>query len=113
MEINSTIIEAMGNINGLGELALYTNEITGGLIGFVFILIVSLTLFITLKSLGKENYNSAITSIFVGTVLAVIGRFISMVSVISAERTSLIGDKLMWACIVITALMVSLHKVME
>jgi len=111
--MNQTVIDSMSNVSSFGGMTLYANEISGGLIGVGIVLIVGVTLFITLKSLGKEMFECLAGSMFVATIVAVLSRFISGTSVITGVTTSLVGDKTMWACIVITALLVFLQKAMD
>ena len=113
MIMNQTVIDSMSNVSSFGGMTLYANEISGGLIGVGIVLIVGVTLFITLKSLGKEMFECLAGSMFVATIVAVLSRFISGTSVITGVTTSLVGDKTMWACIVITALLVFLQKAMD
>jgi len=113
MIINETVVNSLKNVSSFGNMALYGNEITGGLIGIGIVIVVAVTLFITLKSLGKEMFECLAGSMFVATIISVLLRFISGVSVITGEVTSMVGDKTMWACIVITAFIIFINKVSE
>ena len=113
MIVNSTTIDAVGSISSFGGAALYGNEITDGILGFGIVLIVAATLFIALKSTGRDGYESIAASMFVATVVAIILRFVSATSVITGQTISLVGDKTMWGCIVILAMLIAGKKMTD
>jgi len=113
MILNETVINNLQNVTSFGQMGLYANEVVGGLIGVGIVIIVAITLFITLKSLGKEMFECLAGSMFVATVIAILLRFMSGTSVITGVITSMVGDKTMWACIVITALIIFIQKASE